>query len=123
MATTIPYEVFLSQVLTSGGTGTLTYAVPPGQTLAIDEFTFISTGAFSVVGIRNGGGQQFTNATPSNGIPSTMLANGLNQFNVIKDFKPDLVIQGGDTFYIDIIDTSAAPNTVRFLGNGNKVQQ
>jgi hypothetical protein len=123
MANTLPYELFLSSVLTAGGTGTMSYQVPPGQKLIIDEFVFISTGAFNVVGMRNGGGQQFTNATPSNGIPSTMLANGLNQFNVIKDFKPNLEIQGGDTFYIDIIDTSAAPNTVRFLGNGSKDQQ
>lgn len=123
MPQTVPYELFLSTSLTAGGQGTMTYQVPPGQSIEIDEFVFQSTGAFKVVGIRNGGGIQFTNATPSNGIPSAMLANAANQFNVIKDFKPNLVIQGGDSFYIDVLDTSAAPNVVNFLGNTNKVQQ
>jgi len=123
MATTIPYELFLSSVLTAGGTGTMSYQVPPSQQLELDEFVFSSTGTFSVVGFRNGGGMQFTNATPSNGIPSTMINNAANNFNLIRDFKPNLVIQGGDTLYIDVIDTSAAPNTVRFLANCNKIQQ
>lgn len=123
MTSIIPYELFLSSVLTALGTGTLTYQVPPNQTIEIDEFVFIATGTFNVVGIRNGGGMQFTNATPSNGIPSTMIANGLNQFNIIKDFKPNLIVLGGDSLYIDVIDTSAAGNTVRFLANCNKVIQ
>lgn len=119
----IPYELFLSAALTAGGTGTLTYQVPQGQTLELDEFVFSSTGTFSLVGLRNAGGINFTNATPSNGIPSTMLASAANQFNIIKDFKPNLIIQGGDTLYVDLIDTSAAPNTVRLLINCKKTQQ
>ena len=119
----IPYELLLSAVLTAGGTATLTYQVPQGQQLEIDEFVFVSTGIFSLVGIRSAGGINFTNATPSNGIPSTMLANGVNQFNVIKDFKPNLIVAGGDTINFDLIDTSAAPNTIRLLLNCKKTQQ
>jgi len=123
MTQDIPYELFLQSVLTAGGTGTMTYQVPQGQTLELDEFVFNSTGAFSVTGIRNAGGINFTNATPSNAIPSTMLGNSANNFNVIRDFKPNLVIAGGDTLYVDVIDTSAAPNTVRLVVNSKKTQQ
>jgi hypothetical protein len=123
MATNVPYLLFLSASLSAGGQGTMTYQVPPNQSIEIDEFTFISTGTFKVVGIRNGGGIQFTNATPTNGILSTQLANGANNFNVIKDFKPNLIVQGGDSLYIDVLDTSTLANVVSFLANCNKVQQ
>jgi hypothetical protein len=119
----IPYLLILSSVTISLGTGTMTYQVPPGQTLEIDEFVFLSTGIFNLVGIRNGGQNYFSNVTPSNPIPNTMLANFANQFNVIKDFKPNLTIMGGDTLYIDVIDTSVAANTIRFLANCNKEVQ
>lgn len=123
MATQIPFELFLTATLAASGQGTMTYPVPQGQSIEIDEFTFSSTGAFKVVGIRNAGGTNFTNASPTNGIPSTMLGNSANNFNVIRDFKPNLVISGGDVLYIDVLDTSAAPNTVNFLGNCNRLMQ
>lgn len=123
MTTNIPYELYLTSVLIAGGTGTMSYQVPPGQTLELDEFVWTSTGIFSLTGLRNGNGLQYTNATPSNAIPSTMLNNAANNFNLIRDFKPNLVINGGDTLYIDVIDTSAAPNTVRVLINSNKIIQ
>lgn len=123
MTTIIPYELFLQSVLTAGGSGTMSYQLPPSQTLELDEFVWTSTGIFNLVGLRNGNGLQFTNATPSNPIPSTMLGNAANNFNLIRDFKPNLVIKGGDTLYIDVIDTSIAANTVKILINCNKVLQ
>jgi hypothetical protein len=117
MATQIPYLLSLNTVLTALGQNTMSYQVPPGQTLEIDEFVFVATGIFNLVGIRNGGSVLFSNISPSLPILSTMIADVANNFNVIKSFMPHLIIQGGDTFYIDVIDTSGAGNTVRFLGN------
>lgn len=123
MSTNIPFELYLSATLNANGSGTMTYQVPQGQQLELDEFTFIATGAFKLTGLRDANGINYTNASPSNGIPSTMLANGLNQFNVIKDFKPNLIISGGNVLYIDVLDTSGAGNTVNFLANCNRVMQ
>jgi len=123
MAQDIPYQLFLSVSLAASGQGTMTYQVPQGQTLELDEFVFTSTGSFKVVGIRNAGGINFTNATPSNGIFSTMFGNAANNFNVMRDFKPNLVIVGGDTLYIDVLDTSVAANVVSFLANCKRTQQ
>lgn len=117
---TIPYLLIATISLLASGQGSFIYPVPPGQVLRLDELVFVSTGIFNLIGLYNASGLQFTNATGSNGIPSSLLANGANNFNCIKDLKPDLVIPGGDSLNIVLLDTSVAVNTVRIIINSQK---
>lgn len=116
----IPYLLVARIPLLASGQGSFIYPVPQGQKLNIDEMVFVSTGIFSLIGISNANGLQFTNATGAIGIPSTLLSNGANNFNSIKDFKPDLIINGGDVLTITVLDTSVAVNTVTILINSSK---
>jgi len=116
----IPYQLVGKITLLASGQGSFSYAVPQGQKLSIDEMVFTSTGAWSLIGLSNANGLQFTNATGAIGIPSTLYANGANNNNAVKDFKPDIVINGGDTLTITILDTSAAGNVVTILLNCSK---
>lgn len=113
----IPYQLLAQISLTASGQGTFTYPVPQGQKLNIDEMVFTSTGIFNLVGLSNSNGLQYTNATPAQGIPSANFANGANNFNAIKDFRPDLVINGGEQLIITVLDTSVAINVIKLLLN------
>lgn len=119
----IPYLLRLQSVLVAGGTGSLFYAVPPDQSIELQDFVFVSTGIFNITGFRNGGGTSFTNASAATPILSTLVAAAGNNFNLLKLFTPPLRIEGGDTLYIDLIDTSGAGNTVTFLSMVSKNQK
>lgn len=120
MAVTFPYLLVLPIVLTSGGTGTGQYTVPASETLELYQLFAASTGIFSITDIRDSSGQHYTNAAPSQAIPSTLLALGGNNYNVFKDFPAPIIISGGKILYIDVVDTSAAPNTVRLFLPGKR---
>lgn len=120
MAQTIPYLLVAKITLLANGQGTFNYPVPQGQVLHLDEWVYTSTGAWSLIGLSNANGLQFTNATGAIGIPSTLFANGANNNNSIRDFKPDITINGGDQLNITILDTSGAGNIVTFYINCSK---
>ena len=115
--TTIPYVLVGQKVLGALGTGTFQYPVPQGEELRIRDLIYSSSGTFSITSIYTSDGQRYTNASGSAGIPSSVLANGANNFNNIRDFEPDLVIKGGTIFYIDLVDTSNGANTVNLAMN------
>lgn len=117
MAMRIPYILQLASVLTANGTGTMQYTVPPNEGLEISELIFTSTGAFSVTDLRVSGGHVMTNAGTNNPIPSTALRNGANNNNTLYELKIPLILKGGQVLYVDLLDTSAAPNTVRLTSN------
>jgi len=119
----IPYQLLAKFVLAASGQGTFAFPVPQGQTLNVDEMVFTSTGAWQLVGLSNSNGLQYTNATPAAGIPSVNLSNGANNNNNIRDFKPDLVIKGGEQLLVTILDTSVAPNTVNLVFNCSREMQ
>lgn len=117
MANEYPYLLVLPIVLTASATGTVQYPMPTNETLKIKEIRFVSTGAFSITDIRNSSGNHFTNASPSAPILSTALQDARNNFDSIEKFMADIVLDGGKTFYIDVIDTSGAGNTIRLYLN------
>lgn len=108
----IPFTLILQAVLTNGGTATVSYPVPPGETLLIKDMVFASTGAFNIYGIRDSSGRNYTNASLSVEIPSTVLASGANNNNHIPPFDIPLIVEGSTTIYFDLEDTSGAGNTV-----------
>lgn len=113
----IPYLLAISATLNANGTGTLQYTVPPNEKLMVDELYFVSTGAFSITDIRVSGGHVITNAGANNPIPSTMLGLSSNENNTLQKLKLPITLNGGQVLYIDLLDTSGAGNTVRFVGN------
>lgn len=115
----IPYLELASVVLTANGTGTFSQPIPNTQQLSIREWVYSSTGTFQVTGIRTSDGRNYTNASPSVPIPSSVLPGAANNFNSIHAFIPELVIPGNVILYIDFKDTSAAPNTVNLLLAGH----
>src|SRR6185369_2287756 len=118
--TEIPYLLLAKVTLASNGQGTFTYPVPQGQTLTLREMYFSSTGAFSVIGLYDANGINYSNVSSSAGIPSTVLASGANNNNALKDLIPDLVVVGGNQINLLLLDTSGSGNTVNFVFNGSK---
>lgn len=114
----VPFNVLLQDTLASGGTATLSRQVPDGQKWTITALYQKSTGAFNVTNIRNGTGQYFGNFSPSNALPNDFIPDVENGYNAPDTFKHDVVINGGDSLYIDIVDTSASSNLVQIVIEG-----
>ena len=109
----IPYILQLQVTLTASGQGTLTYTVPNNEELDLREWVFSSTGVFGITGIRVTGGNTLTNASNNQYIPNTHLPMAVAETNNISKFYEPLIIKGGSTLQIDLLDTSVAGNTVK----------
>ena len=107
-------------VLNANGTGTAQLAVSTGEKARIHKLLFVATGAFSLTGLRDASGQPFSNCNTDNPITSTLMGNAANGFNVVLDFDPALELEGPNTLDLSLFDTSAASNTVRIVGVGEK---
>lgn len=114
----VPYILQLTQVAGSGGVVRLSYIVPSSEGLDLYDMLFVSTGIFNIFDIGNSAGQHYTQATQSNPILSSMLQNPTNGNLALRTFHSPLVIAGGMMFYVDVIDTSGAGNTIRGTFNG-----
>jgi len=112
-----PFLLQLDVTLTSGGTGTLTHTVPNNEKLVIDELVFNQTGIFNIIGITVSGGRNISNASNNKPIPSVVLQKGTNQFNHIGKFLTNLILSGGETLTIELLDTSAGSNLVQLTAN------
>lgn len=117
MAETIPYAIPLNAVLAGNGSISLIYSVPQDWKLYIKEWFWTSTGVFRINDIRDSRGVHFTNASQSVPILSTFLRNPGNSNIALDDFMLPITIDGGNTIYIDITDTSAGANTVNAVLN------
>jgi len=115
MANQFPYLLYLEQVLTSGGTGSVSYTVPANEKLELHELYVASTGAFEITDIRDSSGKHYTNASLAFGIPSSLLSRASNNYNVFKVFPVPVLLDGALIIYWDLFDTSGAGNTVGLL--------
>jgi hypothetical protein len=106
--------------LAASGTGTAKLSVSAGETAKIHALGFVSTGAFSLVGLKDGTGRAFSDANADNPIPSTALHNFNSAINGPPDFPEPIELLGPLDLNIELLDTSAAGNTVRFVGIGTK---
>lgn len=113
----IPYLLEMQTVLAANGTGTLTYTVPNNESLELHAFIISSTGTFNVTGIRVTGGNNITNAGSNLPIPDVHFKKTGNDFNGLHKFIIPLMLLGGGTLYIDVVDTSGAGNTIRTTFN------
>lgn len=107
-------------VLTSGGSGTIRFDIGAGEKGVFKRAQFKATGGFSITGMRDSSGLQFSNASPAEPIPSTMLKTGVTDIEQTQYFDPPLEIIGPAALLIDILDTSGAGNTVRNVIEGSK---
>ncbi len=117
---TIPYLLQMQVTLAGSGSGTLSFTVPNNEKLSLEEWIFSSTGIFSITGIRVTGGNNISNAGANLAIPSTHLQLVSTNNNGIKKLPIPLLLDGGSTLYIDVLDTSAAGNTVKCTFNGQR---
>lgn len=115
-----PYFLELSIVLAASSSGTLSFPVPNSEVLRLTRVVYVSTGIFNITDIRSTRGIHYTNASPANPITSTQIQNAGNAFRSIMDFNGEIVIEGGETLIIDLVDTSVALNTIQLLLSGIK---
>lgn len=118
MALDIPFYLYMQQVAAANGTITMSYQVPTNQTLKLKEWRWSSTGIFSVYGIRDGAGRFYTNASAALPIPSTLLQLGSSSNIGLASIPLELTLGGGYIIFVDLKDTSAAPNTINLLWTG-----
>lgn len=110
-----PYYLTLQAILAASGSGTMQFPVPQGQTLDIAGIRQNSTGAFVVTDIRTSDGVHYTNASVSVPIPNDVFQDSGSPNIQFTDMPELLHVEGGTILYIDVRDTSAAPNTVNII--------
>jgi hypothetical protein len=116
----IPFLQTFNIALGAGGAGALIFQTGLSEVHQIKRFWFISTGIFSLVGLRDSMGQQYTNASGANPIPSLILAvPGVSDAGV-SNLLSELEFGPNVTLTFDIIDTSGAPNAVVLVCEGTK---
>jgi len=106
--------------LAASGSGVLQLPVSAGEIGRFRRLQFISTAAFEIRGIRDQSNKQFSAASSTDPIPNTMLRDAASDLSGAYEFNPPLEIVGPGQLNIDITDTSAAPNTVRVVIEGEK---
>lgn len=112
----IPFWLrFQAVIAAGGGLATVSYAVPPLQELTLNELFWTSTGAFGIYSIHNSNGRIYTNASQATPLLSTHLQQGGSPNIGAKDLPYPLVVVGADIFYMDLIDTSGAANTINLM--------
>lgn len=116
-----PYFLILNSVLAGNGSGTMSYTLPQNESIELTELRFIATGAFNITDIRDSSGNHLTNASAANPILSTMIQNAASPNIAVAQLPTPLIISQGKTFYVDVLDTSAAGNTVRLLFVGKRI--
>lgn len=108
-------------VLAANSAGTLIYQVSAAEEFFGKKIWIVSTAAFSIEDIRDNAGMRYSNCSASEPILSTMLdkpqvtGEGLLWFGVELHMMPSGIL------YIDLKDTSGAPNTVSAVIVGRKV--
>lgn len=107
-------------ILSASSTGTAQLPISAGEKARIRKLLFVATGAFSLTSLRDASGQPFSNCSADNPITSTLLGNAANGYNTVIDLDPAIEIEGPNSLDIGLLDTSAATNTVRFVGVGEK---
>lgn len=110
----ITYLLELTVTLGADSTGTLQYTVPNNESMELMKLVHTSQGTFDITDIQTGSGKSHTNAGANNGIPNTHLQDAVNAFRAIMEFPKPIVLSGGDTLTIDLLDTSSAGNVVNF---------
>lgn len=111
---TYPFIIELDATIAANGTTTLNYNVGPNEQIDVHEFRFDSTGTFGINDIRDNQGNHFTNATPTNPIPSINLQDAALSTIGIKQFPIPLTIKGSTALQIEVKDSSGSSNTVKF---------
>lgn len=116
----IPYFLRLQGVIAvAGGVSTVSYQVPALQTLHINKLIYTSTGLWGFYSIRNTNGRQYTNASQAIPLLSQFFQQGASPNIGVLEFPYELVIIGSDGIFFDIIDMSAAANTVQLMFAGS----
>lgn len=113
----LPFLLVLEGTLASGGVGTLQYSVPPSEDLEVHGVVHTSTGTFNITGMRTSDGVSYTNASQSVEIPSTAIPSVANGYNAIWALATPLLVEGSNSLYIDLEDSSAGSNTVTLILN------
>jgi len=111
----IPFLVILEAELAASGVATLMYQISNQENLDIVGWRQQSTGVFDVRAIRTSDGQHYTQASATVGIPSEFIPDVADGYNGIDQFPIPLHVGNGQTIYIEIADTSVAPNTVTLV--------
>lgn len=106
--------------LAANASGSLNLPVSAGEKARFKRAQFIATGVFQINDIRDSSGQRYSNASTNDPIPSTALNDAATDFSGISRFEPPLELEGPLQLLFDILDTSAAPNTVRVIVEAEK---
>lgn len=119
--TIIPYIVTLPKVVTASSTARLFYQVSNDETLEITNILQKSTGAFDIYGISDSRGTIYSSAAAGNTMDGDFIADIATAFNGIYALPSPIVLAGGTIIYIDVLDTSAAQNTVEIILMGRRL--
>lgn len=110
-----PFLMVANCVPTASAQSTASFPIGNGQVITIKDLWYVSTGIFNIVGIRTASGLNLSNVSTGNPISNTLLQNAASPNRASYGFLEGLLLKGSDTLFIDVVDTSVATNTIRFL--------
>ncbi len=101
--------------LGAGARGTITFGPTDGLRYTVRNWTWVSSGAWSLLDIRDAAGNHYVADQSGAGIPSTAFTRTDNSVEKMMSFDPSIVLEAGGFLYCDVIDTSGAPNTIALI--------
>lgn len=116
----IPFLIRLQVTLSASSTGRMQYAVSNDETVEIDAWFQKSTGAFDVYGVSDSRGNLYSNAAAGSALDSDFIQDVASANISNAQWIDPIILPGGTTFNIDVIDTSGAANTVEFMLVGRR---
>ena len=115
-----PHILSVSKVITGSGRGVLSAGVSVSEEFEGARIWFLSTGAFSIEGIRTSDGIQLASADADNPILSTALFKPQSAGEGVGTFIAPLKLAAGRKLEVSVLDTSTSSNTVRMWIEGVK---
>lgn len=106
----LPYHISLRATVAASTAATLQHAVPRNEELVVVELYSVSSGAFSVTSIRDSAGRVYGNLSTSAPLPNAIINS-----ERFKAFPTPIRLSGAITLYVDVLDTSAATNTITIV--------
>lgn len=121
MAITVPFFFRLQVVLTANNTGQMSYTVSANEKVEIYSILQKATGAYDFQGISDSRGINYTNASPGSALDRDFFQNVGSSNRGLMEFKDPIILEGGTILYFNVIDTSAAGNTVELMLVGKRI--
>lgn len=118
MAKSYAFLIPLQKSVAGNGSDSLQYSVPQNAVLHIKDWQWLSDGIFDLVGFGDNTGLQFTSATQTQPIHSSMLPTLAVANDVYAELPLQIDLLGGYQIIANVVDKSTSTNVIKVVLRG-----